>query len=107
MYSVLGLVGKKLRLSPLALRLVWETGEWDYAEDTGGREGWDWWDSEDEDEDEGEVEMDTADGLPRGKPVGHRLTGRKVPREIEIVAGTRPIMTWVDGDEACVRVEMK
>ncbi|EON67417.1 hypothetical protein W97_06670 [Coniosporium apollinis CBS 100218] len=90
-YTVLGLVGKQLGLPPIKLRLVWETGEWDPpAKDQLAVD--ELWDSDDEIEDE----------IVRGK-----RERKGVPREVEIVGGTRSISTWVDGSEADIRVEMK
>ncbi|OCL12900.1 tubulin-specific chaperone-like protein E [Glonium stellatum] len=88
-YSALGIVGKKFGLPPMKLRLVWETGDWVPA-------GWDAlavgtaWDSESSEE-----EDEKGLGVER------------IPREVELVAGTRTVGTWVDGVEANVRVELK
>jgi len=88
-YSALGIVGKKFGLPPMKLRLIWETGDWvpagqdALAVDTA-------WDSESSG-DEGDKEMGTE----------------RVSREVELVAGTRTVGTWVDGVEANVRVELR
>ncbi|KAF2460934.1 hypothetical protein BDY21DRAFT_314817 [Lineolata rhizophorae] len=96
-YGVLGLVGKRCGLPPMRLKLVWETGEWDYpvpaassasaaSEGSGGvAPAMLDWDSESED---GSIAL------------------VKVPREVHLVAGTRAVGTWVDGLEVNVRVEM-
>lgn len=88
-YSALGIVGKKFGLPPMKLRLIWETGDWvpagqdALAADTA-------WDSESSG-DEGDKETGTE----------------RVSREVELVAGTRTVGTWVDGVEANVRVELR
>lgn len=87
-YSTLGMIGKKLGIAPLSLRLLWETGEWDAVpqeNDTVADEDWD-----------SEAEQD-ADGD----------ASNKVQHVVEFVAGTRLIGTWVDGNEVTLRVEIK
>ncbi|KAL5373400.1 hypothetical protein DPSP01_012758 [Paraphaeosphaeria sporulosa] len=92
-YTLLGLVGRAFDLPPTKLRLVWETGDWVPAAqasvDVAEAE------SEDEDEDE-EDEEDEEDG-----------EGQRVEREVEIVAGTRGVGTWVEGMEGTIRVELR
>lgn len=92
MYSVLGLVGKKVGLPPMKLRLVWETGDWVGVGKAvgGGEEAWD-----------SESSVDDWEGG------GEKEGGERVPREVEMVAGTRLVGTWIDGMEATVRVELK
>ncbi|KAK5123133.1 hypothetical protein LTR85_003331 [Meristemomyces frigidus] len=90
-YSVLGLVGKKLRIMPLKLRLVWETGEHDPVAREDG-DAPDWWCSSDDDE----------DGASGGGD-----HGEMVAREVELVAGTRTVGTYIEGRDARVRVEVK
>ncbi|KAM0723046.1 hypothetical protein Q7P37_001245 [Cladosporium fusiforme] len=90
MYTLLGRVGRKLDALPLALRLVWETGERDPVRSAaGGEEGPVWWDSEDEEEegDGGGTEW--------------------VAREVELAAGTRMVGTYFEGRKARVRVEVR
>lgn len=89
-YTVLGMVGKRLGIAPLKLRLIWETGERDPIGRDGGYTGPSEWDSSDDDE---ELNSATAGGL--------------VAREVEIIAGTRPIGTYIEGREANVRVELR
>jgi len=84
-YALLGLVGKHLRILPLKLRLVWETGEHDPVKDEGS-EAPEWWDSSDEESE--------AEG------------GEWVAREVELVPGTRPLGTYMEGREARVRVQV-
>ncbi|CAK1356108.1 unnamed protein product [Cercospora beticola] len=89
-YSVLGMVGKKLGVMPLELRLIWETGERDpigLNQDQTGIEEWD----SDEEEDGDET----------------RVAENSVAREVELVAGTRTLGTYIEGREARVRVERK
>ncbi|KAK3725111.1 hypothetical protein LTR37_000622 [Vermiconidia calcicola] len=87
-YALLGLVGKRLGIMPLDLRLVLETNERDPVGLNAGYAGPEWWDSSD-DEVEGNGE------------------GEWVRREVEMVAGTRALGTFVEGMEASVRVETK
>lgn len=88
-YSILGLLGQKLGVMPLTLRLVWETGERDPMSVIEGYSGPEWWDSSDESEDDG-VEDE-----------------RSVLREVELVTGTRAIGTYVDSSRARIRVEVR
>jgi hypothetical protein len=88
-YFVLGRVGKKLGILPLDLRLIWETGEWDPAQRSTGQTEIEEWDSDDE-------EVDNLDAH-----------GELVKREVELVAGTRALGTYVEGREARVRIEVK
>ncbi|KAF2447974.1 tubulin-specific chaperone-like protein E [Karstenula rhodostoma CBS 690.94] len=85
-YTLLGLVGRAFGVPPMRVRLVWETGDWVPAAraDVGDAEG-----EESVDEEEGEAE------------------GGRVGREVEILAGTRGVGTWVEGMEATIRVEMR
>lgn len=86
-YAVLGIVGKRLGLLPLKLRLFWETGEKDPVKTAGGKvQGVQEWDSDEEETTE-------------DKRV------QWVEREVELVAGTRPLGTVVEKAEARLRVE--
>lgn len=85
-YSMLGIVGKRLDLPPLELRLYWETGDWVPVGDDGAADVEEW-DSSDEDE----------SGAGKGSVV----------REVEWVAGTKMVGTWVEGMAARVRVELE
>lgn len=87
-YAVLGIVGKKFGLLPMRLKLTWETGEKERVKPpantwAGVRE----WDSSDDDAD------DFGDDWKE--------------REVELVAGTRPLGTVVESAEAVIRVESK
>ncbi|KAK7615425.1 hypothetical protein BKA81DRAFT_409110 [Phyllosticta paracitricarpa] len=82
-YSMLGVVGKKLELPPLKLKLYCETGDVAPAEEGSLEEGGEW-DSEEE----------------------HEAAKGAVKREVEWVAGTKMVGTWVEGREARVRVEI-
>jgi tubulin-specific chaperone E len=86
-YAALGLIGKRFGLWPMGLKLVWETGEWDF--ERGDVVEDEEWDSEVE-EGEGEAEL-----------------GRRVPREVAIWPSTKPFGTQVDGERAVVRVELR
>lgn len=92
-YALLGLVGKKVGVAPLKLHLIWETGERDPIGRDGGYEGPEWWES---DEDEETVGLNAATD-----------EARWVMREVELVAGTRALGTYIEGREARVRVEMR
>lgn len=84
-YTLLGIVGKHYWIPPMKCKLVWETGDWMPAPhiDHGSDKEWD---SEEE-----ESKEDSRGGT--------------VMREVEIIAGTRAVGTWIDGMEAVVRVE--
>ncbi|EME89478.1 uncharacterized protein MYCFIDRAFT_210106 [Pseudocercospora fijiensis CIRAD86] len=86
-YTLLGMVGRRLGISPLKLRLVLETGEKDPIGKNNGDGTLEWWDS---DEDEAVV-MDDGANL--------------VAREVELVAGTRALGTYIEGREVSIRVE--
>lgn len=88
-YSVQGIVGKHFGLQPWKLRLVWETGEWDFSTLEKQREGDEEWDSEDEDQQE------------------PRMSSDKVKREVDLLPGTRTVGTFVEGDEVAIRVELR
>ncbi|KAK5737546.1 hypothetical protein LTR17_006593 [Elasticomyces elasticus] len=100
MYAILGVVGKKLGVMPLRLRLVLETGERDpvgmASEGYGGPE---WWHSDDEDNaDEAERFASHANGTEQASWVA---------REVEMPPGTRALGTYVEGMAARVRVEAR
>lgn len=85
-YSMLGVVGKRLGLAPVKLRLFWETGDFVPIGEEGATDIEEW-DSSDESE----------SGAVKGSVV----------REVEWVAGTKMVGTWVEGMEARVRVELE
>ena len=87
-YSVLGMVGKRLGIMPLDLRLVLETDERDPVGKSGGYVEPIWWDSSDDESEDGHQGAD----------------GAWIRREVELVAGTRALGTYVDGNEAIIRV---
>jgi hypothetical protein len=86
-YSVLGIVGRKVKVSPFELRLFWQTEDWIIPKSSLVDE-FEQWDSDD-DEDEG---------------IGGQ--GR-VRREVELLPGTRSLGTWVDGIDVTIRVEVQ
>ncbi|KAL2263451.1 hypothetical protein VTK26DRAFT_6749 [Humicola hyalothermophila] len=103
-YAVKGIVGKLFGLSPLKLRLVWETGEWDpvggFDDDAG--------DSSDEEELEAELGRREEDGaLAEETPQLASKGGRWIKREVELRDGPRQFGYCVDGLEARVRVERR
>jgi len=93
-YVILGIVGKRLGVMPLRLRLVWETGERDPIARPEGQEGPEWWDSDDE-------EVDDTGGS------GGESDGETVAREVELVAGTRALGTYVEAGRAVFRIEVR
>ncbi|KAJ3492847.1 hypothetical protein NLG97_g5110 [Lecanicillium saksenae] len=104
MYAVKSLVAKMYGLSPLKLRLVWETGEWDPVARKHSDDGGDTSDEEDDDEVAIKVsEQATKDTY--GDQLADAQPGRWVKREVELRDGPRQLGYWVDGLEAKVRVE--
>ncbi|GAB7365543.1 hypothetical protein MBLNU230_g6615t1 [Neophaeotheca triangularis] len=87
-YKLLGLVGKRLDLSPRCLRLTWVTGEKDPLAQKDDLQGPEWWDSDDENE-----------AIPEEDEL--------VSREVEIVPGTRAIGTYFEAGEVAIRVSLK
>jgi hypothetical protein len=85
-YKVHGIIGRRLGVEPLRLRLILETGEKDRV-DMATWNGVEEWDSDEEDAEE----------------VGEEWK----EREEELVGGTRPLGTFVDGAKARIRVEIK
>jgi hypothetical protein len=102
-YAVKGIVGKLFGLSPLKLRLIWETGEWDPVAGFDEAE-----DSSDEEELEAEWERREEMGAPpTDAPHLASKGGRWVKREVELKDGPRQLGYCVDGIEARVRVERR
>ena len=85
-YKVHGVIGRRLGLEPTQLRLILETGEKDRV-DMATWNGVEAWDSDEEE----------------AGSVGEEWK----EREEELVAGTRPLGTFVDGQKARIRVELK
>ncbi|KAK4156918.1 HotDog domain-containing protein [Chaetomidium leptoderma] len=104
-YAVKGVVGKVFGLSPLKVRLVWETGEWDPVGGFDEADG----DSEEEEEDlEAEwVRREGTGGLGEEMPGLQTKAGRWVKREVELKDGPRQFGYCVDGLEAKIRVEKR
>jgi tubulin-specific chaperone E len=98
MYAVKGIAGKLFGLSPLKMRLVWETGEWDPVAEFYDREGNS---SDEEDNAEGPLEQsnETEQVEEDGQP------GRWVKREVELKDGPRQLGYCVDGLDVTIRVE--
>lgn len=90
-YQIKGIVGKLFKISPLRIKLIWETGEWDPVE---GYE-----DYEDSDTD-GEEEATVA----IANTSSSTLEGKFVKREVELEDSTRQIGNTVDAKEARVRI---
>ena len=106
MYAVKGMAARIFGLSPLKMRLVWETGEWDPVAGFDEQEG----DSSDEEEGVVEAEMGWAvwgeGGEQRGAEAG-AVAGRWLKREVELTDSPRALRFCVDGQEAKIRVEAK
>lgn len=85
-YALYGLVGKKLDIMPVNLRLVWETDERDPISHRHEYQGPEWWDSSD-DENETTHEAWTM-------------------RSVYLIPGTRPIGTYLEGQQAIVGVQL-
>ncbi|KAL1306855.1 hypothetical protein AAFC00_005508 [Neodothiora populina] len=86
-YAVMGIAGKHFGLLPMRLRLVWETGEKQrVASSTTTWTGIEDWDSSDEESDD------------KGSDLQER--------EVQLVAGTRPLGTVIEGNEAVIRTEI-
>jgi hypothetical protein len=107
LYAVKGIAARLFGLSPLRLRLVWETGEWDpvggFDDETGDS-------SEDEEvelrkESGGESDAGRFDSGGEKTPGGGK-SGRFVRREVELADGPRQFGYCVDGAEAMIRVEV-
>jgi hypothetical protein len=94
-YRVKGVVGKMFDVSPLKIRLIWETGEWDpvagYEDDEG-----------DSDDEEG-----NGGGVTEANNTATQEKGRWMKREVEIEDSTRQVGFCVDGMEATVRIELR
>jgi hypothetical protein len=86
-YAVLGMVGKRLGLRPLELRLILESNENDPVGKESGYDGPGWWDSGD---DEAETTKD-----------------RWVKRQVELVTGTSSLGTFIEAAAAHVRVVLR
>lgn len=105
-YAVKARVARLYGFSPLKLKLVWETGEWDpvarkHSDDEG--------DTSDEEDDEEEVAVQVSEEHAAKDTDGEKLAdaqpGRWVKREVELRDGPRQLGYCVDGLDAKVRVE--
>ena len=90
-YSLLGLIGKRLNILPSSFRLIWETGERGPAGSATDKmqtvQEVQEWDSEDEDDD--------------GQPEAW------VERTVELMPGTRPLGTIIEKREATISIVLK
>ncbi len=104
-YAVKARVAKLYGLSPLKLKLVWETGEWDPVTKKHSDEG-DTSDEEEDDDDEVAVRVaEEATKDTYGEKLAGAQPGRWVKREVELREGPRQLGYCVDGLDARVRVE--
>lgn len=88
-YTLLGIISKRLQVPTRSLSLTWVTGEKDPLAQNDSLEGPEWWDSDDEEDGDGQG----VDEL--------------VSREVEIPAGTRAIGTYFESGEAVVKVSVR
>lgn len=97
-YAVKGIAGKLFGRAPLALRLVWETGEWDpvagFDEEAG-----------DSSEDEEQAQEEAIKEAER--QAGKSNVGRWIKREVEIGDSPRQFGFCVDGQDVTIRVERR
>lgn len=114
-YAVRAVAGRLFGLSPLKVRLVWETGEWDPVGGFDDEVG----DSSDEEDAEDVLERGAGGGersggggegrggvaVAEGNSAGGKA-GRWVKREVELKEGPRLLGFCVDGLEAKIRVEV-
>ena len=106
-YAVKGIAGRLFDMSPLALKLVWETGEWDPV---AGFEDSDDDSSDDEDEAAAPAETPIESVEKAGDQDPNSVegkSGRWVRREVELTDGPRQLGYCVDGMDVKVRVEPK
>lgn len=108
-YAVKGIAGRIFEKPPLALRLVYETGEWDpvggYDEQVGD-------DSEEEDDADAraldeDLRREQEVAAAQGEKVELAGGGQWVKREVELADGPRQLGFCVDGLEATIRVEVR
>ncbi len=114
MYAVKGLVGRLFKRSPQALRLVWETGEWDpvagIEEEEDGLEEEDREDQENGGEDVGmkdSVESNADKTDEKDGTAAVSQAGRWVKREVELKDTPRQFGFCVDGMDVRIRVEVQ
>ena len=86
-YSVMGYVGKRLGAVAMRIKLIWETDEWDPVNNEDGS------DSEEDDGSESQAAKGSSMEMAR--------------RDVLIVAGSRSVGTWIEGNEAKIRVELR
>ncbi|KAM3071336.1 hypothetical protein ACMFMG_008928 [Clarireedia jacksonii] len=98
-YRVKGIVGRLLKVRPMSLRLIWETGEWDPV---AGYEELENISSDDEEEMKTESRSAQNDSGPQQK-----VGGQLVKREVELEDGMRPVGNCVDGKEVTIRVVLR
>lgn len=101
-YAVQGIAGKLFGMSPLKLRLIWETGEWDPVagyDDGHGESS----DDEEHDEEE-ETAHDATDGNIGAGEVNSK-SGRWIKREVLLRDGPKQLGYCVDGPDVSIRVE--
>lgn len=92
-YRLTGIVTELFELPPLGCKLIWETGELDPVPGMEDEEGWS------VSEDDSDYEEDEK------HKIKEKEKGKWMPREVELVNGTRKIGNLVEGKKIRVRVE--
>ncbi|KKA27243.1 hypothetical protein TD95_003170 [Thielaviopsis punctulata] len=110
MYAVKSVAGRLFGMAPTAVKLTWETGEWDPVAALDEVDEMALLDEEyssDEEDAEADREGDAMDIDTEEKQDGQdrKKMGRWVKREVELKDGTRQLGFCVDGTEVRVRVE--
>ncbi|UNI14718.1 hypothetical protein JDV02_001319 [Purpureocillium takamizusanense] len=101
-YAVKGIAGKLFGVSPLTVRLVWETGEWDPVAQYDERDG----ESSDEDDDDDDADMVGGTPSEDNEDYSRERAGRWIKREVELRDGPKQLGYCVDGQDVDIRVEV-
>ncbi|PGG96784.1 hypothetical protein AJ80_09788 [Polytolypa hystricis UAMH7299] len=107
-YRIKANVSRLFSIPPLRFRLIWETEEWDPADETAtGDDEWDSSEEEEEDDDVNDEQGSIVSG-PHDKARKEEDGKRFVRREEELVDSTREVGFWFRDDvrEVRVRVEL-
>ena len=101
-YAVKGIAGRLFGYTPLKLRLIWETGEWDPVA------GFDDEADDSSDDEEMEVEKEReGDGQSNTGYQTDKRAGKWVKREVELRDSPRQFGFCVDGLDVTIRVETR
>ncbi|PVI08553.1 hypothetical protein DM02DRAFT_5528 [Periconia macrospinosa] len=88
-YTLLGIVSQNFQIKPRACKMVWETGEWMPV-------------ASEDIYDDGEASETSLSEKNDESPAFS-----KVSREVVIIPGTRGVGTWIEGNEAVIRIEAR